>query len=89
MVVQAVKNLPAMQEMRVGSLGWEDPLEEEMATHSSIFPRKSHGQRNLVGYSLQRVRHDLATEHVHVSFEQERHCAVGKPIVLLGVNTDL
>ena len=36
---QWVKTSPAMQEMeeiRVGSLGWEDPLEEEMATHSSI-----------------------------------------------------
>ena len=32
----AVKNLPAMQEMHVPSLGWEDPLEEEMATHSRI-----------------------------------------------------
>ena len=31
-----VKNLPAMQEMQVLSLGQEDPLEEEMATHSSI-----------------------------------------------------
>ena len=31
-----VKNLPAKQEMWVLSLGWEDPLEEEMATHSSI-----------------------------------------------------
>ena len=31
-----VKNLPAMQEIRVLSLGWEDPLEKEMATHSSI-----------------------------------------------------
>ena len=31
-----VKNLPAMQEMRVRSLGQKDPLEEEMATHSSI-----------------------------------------------------
>ena len=31
-----VKNLPAMQEMQVRSLGWEDPLEKEMATHSSI-----------------------------------------------------
>ena len=30
-----VKNLPAMQEMRVQSLDWEDPLEKEMATHSS------------------------------------------------------
>ena len=42
-----VKNLPAMQEMWVQSLGWEDPLEEEMATHSSILTRKSHGQRRL------------------------------------------
>ena len=31
-----VKNLPAMQEARVQSLGWEDPLKKEMATHSSI-----------------------------------------------------
>ena len=31
-----VKNLPTMQEARVQSLGWEDPLEEGMATHSSI-----------------------------------------------------
>jgi len=33
----AVKNPPAIQERRVQSLGWEDPLEKEMATHSSIF----------------------------------------------------
>ena len=31
-----VKNLPAMQETQIRSLGWEDPLENEMATHSSI-----------------------------------------------------
>ena len=31
-----VKNLPAMQKMQVPSQGWEDPLEKEMATHSSI-----------------------------------------------------
>ena len=36
LVVQTVKNLPAMQEMRVQSLGWEDPLEKEIGTHSSI-----------------------------------------------------
>ena len=35
-MAQSVKKLPAMQEMRVRSLGGEDPLEEEMATHSSI-----------------------------------------------------
>ena len=36
LVAQMVKNLPAMQETWVPSLGWEDPLEEEMATHSTI-----------------------------------------------------
>ena len=35
-----VKNLPAMQETWVQSLGWEDPLEEEMATHFSILAWK-------------------------------------------------
>ena len=34
---QMVKNLPAMQEIQVWSLDWEDPLEKEMATHSSTF----------------------------------------------------
>jgi len=36
LVAQLVKNLPAMRETWVQSLGWEDPLEKEMATHSSI-----------------------------------------------------
>ena len=36
LVAQTVKNLPAMRETWVRSLGWEDPLEEGMATHSSI-----------------------------------------------------
>ena len=36
MVVQMAKNLPAVQETWVQSLGWEDPLEKQMATHSSI-----------------------------------------------------
>ena len=34
-MAQMVKNLPAIQETRIQSLGWEDPLEEGMATHSS------------------------------------------------------
>ena len=37
LVILMVKNLPAMQKTRVRSVGWEDPLEKEMATHSSIF----------------------------------------------------
>ena len=36
LLAQKVKNLPAMRETWVKSLGWEDPLEEDMATHSSI-----------------------------------------------------
>ena len=36
LVAQPVKNLPVVQKTRVRSLGWEDPLEKEMASHSSI-----------------------------------------------------
>jgi len=45
----AVKNLPAMQEMWIGSPNQEAPLEEDTATHSSILPGESHGQRSLAG----------------------------------------
>ena len=37
LVAQLVKNLPSMREACVRSLGWEDPLEESIATHSTIF----------------------------------------------------
>ena len=40
LVAQTVKHLPTMRETRVQSLGWEDPLEKEMATHSSILAWK-------------------------------------------------
>ena len=40
LMAQAVKNLPAMWEAWVPSLGWEDPLEEGMTTHSSILAWK-------------------------------------------------
>ena len=40
LLAQLVKNLPAMQETWIRSLGWEDPLEKEMATHSSILAWK-------------------------------------------------
>ena len=46
-----VKCLPTVQKPWVQSLGWDDLLEKEMATHSIFLPRKSHGWRNLVGYS--------------------------------------
>ena len=60
-----VKNLPAMQETQVLSLGWEDSLEEEIATHSStprFLPGKFHGQRNLAGYSPQGRKESDTTE---------------------------
>ena len=40
LIAQSVKNLPAMQETGVQFLGWEDPLEKEMVTHSSILSQK-------------------------------------------------
>ena len=64
LVAQLVKNLPAMQEtqeMWVQSLGWEDPLEEEMATHSSILTWKipwTEEPRRLQSMWLQRVGHN-------------------------------
>ena len=54
-----------MQEVQVQSLGWEDPLEEEMATYSSILaweiPR-TEGPGRLQSMGLQRVGHDWATD---------------------------
>ena len=50
LVVQMVKNLPAMQETQLRSLCWEDPLEKEMATTPVLLPGESHGQRSLAGY---------------------------------------
>ena len=60
-----VKNLPAMQETRVPSLGHEDPLEKEMATHPSILAWRilwSEEPGKLQFTGSQRVRHDLAIE---------------------------
>ena len=56
-----VKNPPAMQEAQVRSLGREDPLEEDMATHSSIFAWRipwTEEPGRLQSMELQRVRHD-------------------------------
>ena len=61
LVAQLVKNLPAVRETQVRSLGWEDPLEKEMATHSSILAWKiswTEEPGGLQSMGLQRVRHD-------------------------------
>ena len=51
LVVQMVKNLPAMQETQVRSLGQEDPLEKGMATHSSILAWRVPWTKEPGGYS--------------------------------------
>ena len=61
MVAQMVKNRPAMQETRAQSLGREDPLEEEMATYSSILAWRipwTEEPSGLKSMGLQRVEHD-------------------------------
>ena len=60
LVVQIVKNLPAMWEIQVQSLGQEDSLEKGWQPTPVFLPGKPHGQRSLVGYSpwSHRVRHD-------------------------------
>ena len=64
LVAQTVKNVPAMQETGVRSLGWEDPLEKEMATHSSILAWKipwTEEPGRLQSMGSQRVGHDRVT----------------------------
>ena len=64
LVAQEIKNLPSVQENQVQSLGWEDPLEEGMATHSSILAWRilwTEEPGELQSMGLQRVRHDWAT----------------------------
>ena len=64
LVAQMVKNLPVIQETQVQSLGWEDPLEKEMATHSSTLAWKIPWMEEpgrLQSMGLQRVGHDRVT----------------------------
>ena len=62
LVAQPVKDLPAVQETRVESLGGEDPLEKAVATHSSILAWKVPWTERLVGYSLQGRKESETTE---------------------------
>ena len=62
------KELPAVQETRVWFLDQKDPLEKEMASHSSILAWKSYGQRSLVGYSPWGHKESDTTERLHFPF---------------------
>ena len=57
-----------MRETWVWSLGWEDPLEKEMATTPVLLPGKSHGQRSLAGYSPWGRKELDMTERLHFHF---------------------
>ena len=64
LVAQIVKNMPSIQEIWVQSLGWEDPLEKEMATHTCILAWRAPWREEpggLQSMGSQRVRHDWVT----------------------------
>ena len=66
LVTRTIMNLPAMWETWIQSLGWEDPLEEGMATHSIILAWRIPMDRETwraMSMGSQRVRHDWATKH--------------------------
>ena len=65
LVAQTVKYLPTMWETQVGSLGWEGPLEKEMAPTPVFLPGKSHGRRSVVGYSPWGRKESDTTERLH------------------------
>ena len=60
-----VNNLLAMQETQVQSLSWEDPLEKEMAAHSSTLAWRIPWGRSLVGYSPWGRKESDTTERLH------------------------
>ena len=67
-MAKTVKKLPAMQDTKVQSLGQEDPLEKEMATHSNILAWRIHRQRSLVGYIPWVCKKSDRTERLHFHF---------------------
>ena len=72
LVVQTVDNLPAMQGSQVWSLGWEDPLEEGMATHSSILPWRIQMDRGAwwtTAHGVSKSRTYLSNYHFHFTFK--------------------
>ena len=74
-MAQRLKHLPAIQQPWVRSLGWEDPLEKEMATHSSILAWRipwTEEPVELQSMGSQRVRHDCATSLHFTSSHSEK-----------------
>ena len=75
-----------MQEMWVGSLGWEDPPEEEMATHSSILAWKipwTEEPGGLQSMGSQRVRHSLVTEQQQLQLMNDKYYQIATWQILI------
>ena len=72
LVAQTVKCLPTMWETQVQSLGMEDTLEKEMATHSSILVWKIQWTRSPVGYNPWGRKESDMTERLHFHFHLEK-----------------
>ena len=73
------KNLPAMQEILVWSLGWEDLLEKEMATHSSILAWRipwTEEPGGLQSMGLPRVGHDWVTKATHPTWKAKGYTKI-------------
>ena len=70
-MAQQGKYLPAMQETQIQSLGWEDLLEKEMATHSSTLTWETHGERSLAGYNPKGHKESEMTEQLSTAHTEK------------------
>ena len=69
LVTQTVKNLPAMQQTPVPSLGWEEPWRRDQLLTAVLLPGEFHGQRSLVGYNPGGSKESDMTEQLtHTGF---------------------
>ena len=83
LVAQLVKDLPAMRETWVWSLGWEDPLEKGMATHSNILACRipwTEERDRLQSMGLQRVGHKEVTKHSKLRVGHTDSCKNQTPV---------
>ena len=80
LVAQRLKRLPGMQETQVQPLSWEDPLEKEMAAHSSTLAWRIPWGRSLVGYSPWGRKESDTTKRLH-SLTQSLICSVSRIVL--------
>ena len=80
-ILKILKNLPAMRETWVWSVGWEDPLEEGMTTHSSVLAWRipwTEEPGGLQSMGSQRLRYDWAKKHTYTHHIRVDHWSTGR-----------